>query len=125
MAAFDVEWTNERIDNSRGYVRLQGGIKPRNGKNYVSFDQLAVKISVGKSKFHLSNLFNGDPLLGDVTNQFINENSELFVAEMIPGFEKSLSKTFLDIVNVIMKEVTYDEMFPDVWWNSQIVIFIL
>lgn len=102
------------VDNSRGYVRLQGGSKPRDGKNYVYFDQLLVKISVGKSRFHLTNLFNGDPLLGDVTNQFINENSDLFVSEMIPGFEKSLSKTFLDICNVILKDVTFDEMFPDV-----------
>lgn len=83
------------IENSRGTVRLQGSIKPRDGKTYVSFEELTVKISVGKSKFHLSNLFNGDPLLGDVTNQFINENSDLFVFEMTPGIDKSLKRFWI------------------------------
>lgn len=68
---------------------------------------------MGSAHFHLGNLFNGDPNLGPIGNQFINENSKLFVDEMIPGFEKNLAKTFLDITNVVLKDVTYDEMFPD------------
>lgn len=95
-------------------MRLEGGTRPRDGQNYVYFDKLLVKFTVGKSRFHLDNLFNGDKLLSDVTNQFINENTELFLAEMIPGFEKSLAKTFLEIANVILKDVTFDEMFPNV-----------
>lgn len=65
------------------------------------------------SKFNLKNLFNGDPTLSEIGNQFVNENSELFLGEIIPGLEKSLSKTFLDIANGILKDVTFDEMFPD------------
>lgn len=80
---------------------------------YVTFKQLDVKIQVGKSTFQLDNLFNGDPVLSQVGNAFVNENSDLFVSEMIPGLEKSLSKSFLDMVNVIMKDVTFDEVFPD------------
>lgn len=84
----------------------------RNGVDYVSFQQLQVKIQVAASKLHLGNLFNGDPVLSDVGNQFINENSDLFLAEIIPGLEKNLAKTFLDIANVVLKDVTFDEMFP-------------
>lgn len=72
-----------------------------------------MKVIVGNARFQLENLFNGDPVLGQLGNQFINENSKLFVDEMIPGFEKNLAKTFLDIVNVVLKDVTFDEMFPD------------
>jgi len=100
-------------DNSRGIVRLRGQRVNRNGVEYVAFNQLDVKIQVGKSKFNLDNLFNGDPVLSQVGNAFINENSELFINEMIPGLEKSLSKSFLEMVNVIMKDVTFDELFPD------------
>lgn len=70
-------------------------------------------MNIDKAKFDLSNLFNGDPVLGNVGNQFVNQNSDLFIAELTPGMEKSLAKTFLGIVNVILKDVTYDEMFPD------------
>jgi len=99
--------------NSRGIVRLRGQKVDRNATEYVTFNQLDVKIQVGKSKIHLDNLFNGDPVLSQVGNAFINENSETFINEIIPGLEKSLSKTFLEMVNVIMKDVTFDELFPD------------
>lgn len=95
-------------------MRLIGGKTPRGGKEYVKFEHLQMKISVGKARFRLENLFNGDRTLGEIGNQIINENSQLFVEEMIPGFEKSLSKTFLEIANVVLTDVTYDEMFPDV-----------
>lgn len=106
-------------ENSRAVVRIQGHKAPRtNGTapanaEYVTFSKLEVKIHIGKAKFRLANLFGGDPVLSEVGNQFVNENSELFVAELIPGMEKSLAKTFLEIVNVILKDVTFDEMFPD------------
>lgn len=67
----------------------------------------------GGSHFHLENLFNGDPNLGAIGNQFINENSKLFVDELIPGVERNLAKKFLEIANQVLADVTYDEMFPD------------
>lgn len=100
-------------ENGRAHVRLSGRTIDRDGQEYVKFDELTLKVIVGKARFHLENLFNGDPALGQLGNQFINENSKLFVDEMIPGFERSLAKTFLDIVNVVLKDVTFDEMFPD------------
>lgn len=81
--------------------------------DFVTFERLETKIHISKGKFHLENLFGGDKTLSQVGNQFVNENSELFLAELTPGMENSLSRTFLEIVNVIMKNVTYDEMFPD------------
>lgn len=102
------------IENTRANVRLIGRKVPRNGIEYVKFDQLLMKVTVGKSRIRLENLFNGDRTLGEIGNQVINENSQLFVDEMIPGFEKSLSKTFLEIANDVLTDVTFDEMFPDV-----------
>lgn len=84
------------------------------GAEYVKFDVLNMKVSVANAKFRLENLFNGDRTLGEIGNTIINENAQLFLEEMIPGFEKSLSKTFLEIANDILTDVTYDEMFPDI-----------
>lgn len=100
-------------ENTKAFVRIRGTTEKRNGLDYVTFKQLDVKIQIAKSKFNLKNLFNGASTLNEIGNQFVNENSELFLSELIPGLEKSLSKTFLDIVNVILKNVTFDEMFPD------------
>lgn len=73
-----------------------------------------MRTSVGKARFHLDNLFNGDQTLGQIGNTVINENAQLFVEEMTPGIEKSLSKTFLEIASSILTDVTFDEMFPDI-----------
>lgn len=101
------------IGNTRAIVRIQGHRENRNGVEYVAFNQLDVKMKIDKAKFDLANLFNGDPVLGHLGNEFIKQNVELFVNELTPGMEKSLAKTFLGIVNVVMKNVTYDEMFPN------------
>lgn len=83
------------------------------GVERVRFNRLQAKIKIEDQKIYLDNLFNGDPVLGQVGNQVINDNSKLFLSEIIPGLEKSLSKTFLDIANNILKNSTFDEMFPD------------
>lgn len=102
-------------DNTRANVRILGKRIPGpNGVDYVKFGNLNIKVSVGGAKFRLENLFNGDRTLGEIGNTVINENAQLFIEELIPGFEKSLSKTFLEIANDILTDVTYDEMFPDV-----------
>lgn len=80
----------------------------------MKFTELTLKVAVGKGRFHLDNLFNGDPVLSELGNQFINENMDLFLEEMIPGFEKNLAKTFLETANSVLKDVTFDEMFPDI-----------
>ncbi|XP_055295483.1 protein takeout-like [Sitodiplosis mosellana] len=102
------------LENTRANVRIIGKLVPgKNGLKYVKFGNLQIKVSVGGAKFRLENLFNGDRTLGEIGNTVINENAQLFLEEMIPGFEKSLSKTFLEIANDILTEVTYDEMFPE------------
>lgn len=102
-------------ENTRAIIKLTGRKVPAaDGAEYVKFDVLNMKVSVANAKFRLENLFNGDRTLGEIGNTIINENAQLFLEEMIPGFEKSLSKTFLEIANDILTDVTYDEMFPDI-----------
>lgn len=100
-------------DDSVANVRIDGRTVDRDGDKYVKFDSIGLKVNVGRARYYMENLFGGDPTLGALGNQFVNENSKLFVDEMIPFIEKSLAKTFLEIVNVVMKDVTFDEMFPD------------
>lgn len=88
-------------------------MEQQNGKSYVRFKRIQVRINIPDAKFHLDNLFNGDPVLNQLGNRVVNENSEIFLAELVPGLETSLASIFTDIVNEILKETTYEEMFPD------------
>lgn len=71
-----------------------------------------MRVTVDKMKLNLENLFNGDKVLGEVGNNIINDNQDLYLQEVIPGLEKGLSRKFLDIANQILETATYDEMFP-------------
>lgn len=59
------------------------------------------------------NSFEGDPTLGQIGNRFINENSELFLSEIIPGLENNLAAIFTSTANEIVSKASYDEMFPN------------
>lgn len=99
-------------ENARARVRVRGYVEPQNNQNFVRFKRIQVKITIPEAKFNLDNLFNGDPVLNQLGNRVVNENSDIFLAELVPGLELSLSERFTDIVNQILKNATYEDMFP-------------
>jgi hypothetical protein len=69
-------------------------------------------MKVGHAQFHLENLFDNESILNKIGNKIINDNYEIFLKELVPGLEDNLSRIFSDIVNGILKDATYEEMFP-------------
>lgn len=80
-------------------MKLRSTKYQKNGETYLRFEKLMLKIQIGKNRLNLKNLFNGDPNLGQIGNTFINENSELFLNEIIPGLEKNLADIFQKTAN--------------------------
>lgn len=101
------------FENSRARVKMVSKKYVKNGQTYIKFEKFNLKIQIGKNRLNLKNLFNGDPNLGQIGNQFINENSELFLGEIIPGLEKNLAEIFTKTANEIVENASFDEMFPD------------
>lgn len=117
---------------------MKGDKIEREGNQYLHMRKMKTKLDVGDVSIHLSNLFNGDPVLGNkMTNQFLftinqiinwwfccfhsigpatnrilNSNSKLFLEEIQPALEVSISEVFTDIANRITLKFTYDELFP-------------
>jgi Haemolymph juvenile hormone binding protein (JHBP) len=54
-----------------------------------------------------------ESMLSGIGNKLINDNYKIFLDELVPGLEVSLARIFADIVNTILKDSTYDEMFPE------------
>ncbi|KAK7864169.1 hypothetical protein R5R35_004084 [Gryllus longicercus] len=100
-------FTNYKCD-----CHLKGNKVIINGEEYLKFDRMGLKLNIGKAKFYMSNLFNGDRLLGEATNRIINENVDLLLAEVLPAMEISLANVFTDIANKIMLSYPYDILFP-------------
>lgn len=105
---------NGSFENSRARVKMRATKYQKNGQTFIKFERFNLKIQIGKNRLHLNNLFNGDQNLGQIGNQFINENSELFLNDIIPGLEKNLAEIFTATANDIVATASFDEMFPDV-----------
>ncbi|KAI4485988.1 hypothetical protein M0804_006477 [Polistes exclamans] len=85
----------------------------RNNNVYLHYENMKINIRIGDAKVVLKNLFNGDRLLGQISNDIINSNSELFIEEIKPELEKSLSAVLTNIANKIVENFTYEELFPE------------
>ncbi|CAH1099408.1 unnamed protein product [Psylliodes chrysocephalus] len=94
-------------------VLLKGKVSKTNGENHLHFRKIGILLQVGHSKLHLGNLFQGNGGLGKATNEVVNENSDIFIGEIKPNLEASLSDKFTDIANIICKTFTYEELFPN------------
>lgn len=93
-------------------VKLKGHLEKIDSKNYLQFEKFDIKLYIEKGHINLDNLFAQDPLIARALNEVVNDNSELFLAEIKPSLEASLSEKFTKIANTITRSFTYEELFP-------------
>lgn len=62
---------------------------------------------------NMENLFNGDKLLGDTTNQFMDENWRDLFNEIQPAILKAIDIMSFDIVKPIFDKVPYAELYDN------------
>ncbi|KAK9888494.1 hypothetical protein WA026_000745 [Henosepilachna vigintioctopunctata] len=91
---------------------LKGHLIKIDGKDYLRFDKMNLKLNIGKSSIRLDNLFKKDPVIAKAVNEVINENSEIFLREIQPSLEKALSEKLTNIANKLTLKFTYQELFP-------------
>ncbi|KAK5645847.1 hypothetical protein RI129_004311 [Pyrocoelia pectoralis] len=100
------------ITDYRFECKLKGNKIMKEGEEFLEFEKMKLKIEVGTSNIRLENLFNGDPVLGKATSDVVNENSNLFISEILPNLQQALSEKFTNIANKITLRFTYKELFP-------------
>ena len=59
---------------------------------------------------NFDNLFNGDKLLGDTTNLFLNENWEEVVNELKPALEIAIGGIFASVIDPVFSKFAYNEL---------------
>ncbi|KOC69863.1 Protein takeout, partial [Habropoda laboriosa] len=85
----------------------------RDNDTYLNFERMKVKLKIGRTNLHLSNLFGGDTVLAAASHELLNNNNNLILDEITPVLETSLAELFTDVANKITKSFTYKELFPD------------
>lgn len=103
--------SNMTLSNPDILMRFTGKSETRNGKEYLTTDNLKLTFDISRLRIHFENLYNGDKALGDGTNQFLSENWQDVYKELkqliFDAFTLVVQNT---IVNVLHK-VPYKELF--------------
>lgn len=64
----------------------------KNGEEYLKIDKCDLVIKIETLRLKFDNLFNGDKVLGDLGNQLVNQNIDLFTKDIEPSLQRSLCK---------------------------------
>lgn len=84
----------------------------KKGETYLKAKKYDVKFIPEKVSLRFDNLFNGDSILGEQMNKFLNENSNLLFKELQGPYEESFGLVFRKITNDIFTRVPMNKLFP-------------
>lgn len=92
---FEFDWT----------VVERGGVKYGKVKDYK------LHYDTKRNYYHLDNLFNGDPLLGEQTNKFLDENWKEIDKDLGPAISETIGQICVSIASSFFDRIPYDQLF--------------
>jgi len=81
------------------------------GAEYLKIVSGGISYRPGKVKIYFDNLFNGDKALSDLGNRLVNDNIDLFINDIKPAIEQSISKKVVVIMNQIFDKKPFNSFF--------------
>ncbi|CAO1424288.1 unnamed protein product [Diamesa tonsa] len=102
---------NITLENVDYHVRFLTKKLEKDGKTYLSLAKVKGTFEATRLHMNLKNLFNGNKLLGDTMNQFLNNNWRDILNEFMPAFSASFNGVFKDMMNEFFHNIPYNELF--------------
>ncbi|KAK9504240.1 hypothetical protein O3M35_010615 [Rhynocoris fuscipes] len=89
-------------------------VKRDDGEEYMKVTKTDIDTDIGHAIFRFNNLFNGDRLLGESMNRFLNDNWKEVVKELGAPVVDSISQVFEIILSRITELVPYHLVYTPV-----------
>ncbi|XP_063224782.1 protein takeout-like [Bacillus rossius redtenbacheri] len=103
---------NLKIDGLEGTFKCKFDlIKKEDGKQYAKIRDNSFDFEISNAIFDLKNLFNGDKVLGDTMNTFLNENWREVYGEIKPAVAEVVRTVIVRILDEFTSLLPYDELF--------------
>ncbi|CAB0037349.1 unnamed protein product [Trichogramma brassicae] len=80
-------------------ARVQGVEEKRNGVRYMKIGRLLIDFNLAKARFRINDKVNGNNVIGQAMNQFLNQNAKEIIEEMRPAASASIAKHFISFLN--------------------------
>ncbi|KAF5285653.1 hypothetical protein FQR65_LT13083 [Abscondita terminalis] len=78
------------------------------GREILQIDHMNVNFKVGGMRVHLRDLFNGNEVLGQTLNNFLNQNSNEIITDLSESIGKSLGEILKELMNEIFSKIPTD-----------------
>ncbi|XP_014246312.1 protein takeout-like [Cimex lectularius] len=96
------------FENFNTKCKMTLGKTNKGGKKYFTVKDLDLGLNATTFSARFDNLFNGDKLLGDTFNSFINQNWKVVFDELKPSVSKAYAAGFKEISNRIFSKIPAD-----------------
>ncbi|XP_017778452.1 PREDICTED: protein takeout-like [Nicrophorus vespilloides] len=103
--------TNIKIVGGNFLISFKWSIKQKEGVDYASIGKFELHYQTERSIFHFDNLFNGDKVLGDQMNDFLNENWQELSREVEPAVSNTIAVILKSIFSKFADQIPYNELF--------------
>ncbi|XP_063224511.1 circadian clock-controlled protein daywake-like [Bacillus rossius redtenbacheri] len=88
-------------------------LKRGNGKHYIKVVDNKLTTTPAGMQIRMENLFNGDKLLGETTNTFLNENWHLMEKDFGPSLSDAIGQATHQLMSGVMENVPFEEILPE------------
>ncbi|XP_047480556.1 protein takeout-like [Penaeus chinensis] len=97
-------WTNLNNIDASGVGRLSVQQGP-DGQERLRVSDTRINFDIRDISLHLSNLFNGDPILGETVNHFLNQNSQEVLRDVKPEVSRQLNVLIQRVMNDALSQL--------------------
>lgn len=104
---------NITMYNVTGIIDIRGEYFDKDGETYINVTMFKITLKSKNASFLFENIFKGDPVLSATINNFMNENWELVINTLLPGYEQRLGERFRVISNNIFHRIPMKMIFPE------------
>lgn len=78
---------------------------------FAKIDNYKLRYQTQRSYYHLDNLFNGDKVLGEQTNKFLDENWKDIDKDLGPAISETIAQICVQIASAFFERIPYNELF--------------
>lgn len=94
-----------RTGDVQATARVQGIEEVRDGVRYMRIGRLLVDFRLERARFRVADELNGNNVIGQAMNQFLNQNAQEIIKEMRPAASSSIAKHFMSFLNTAFTKV--------------------
>ncbi|XP_075146373.1 uncharacterized protein LOC142220873 [Haematobia irritans] len=99
--------------NSALKIQFIGTSLEKDGSTYMKIQKFRLDFNPKGMHYKIDNLFNGDKILGDNMNLFLNENWEDIYRELKPSIESAFGKIFFSVIANVFTKYPYNKYFVE------------